>query len=56
MNFKKIAFSCISLPLGFKTYWAYKWQKERKVEKKREIEQRIAKLTQPLIDVKPKDL
>eukprot|EP00347_Sterkiella_histriomuscorum_P006546 403352358 len=56
MNLKKIAFTVISLPIATQTLWAYNWQKERKIEKIKIIEQRKSKLVQPLTDIKLEEL
>ena len=50
-NFKKVLFTAISIPLANQTIWAYNWQKERKIEKEKEIAERVDKLRQPLIEI-----
>jgi hypothetical protein len=44
MNIKKIIFTSITIPLGYNTWWAFNWQKRRKIEKIQEIELRVNKL------------
>lgn len=43
--FKKVVWTCISMPILYKTWWAYGWQMERKVWKENLIEERSRKLS-----------
>ena len=51
MKLRKLLFTAISIPLGQKTWWAYKWQKERKQEKELEIKGRMDKLRMQVLEV-----
>jgi len=50
---RKVVFTCITAPLGYKTFWAFGWQRRRKQEKIKEIEARKEKLYS---DPQPMDL
>ena len=56
MSVKKLIFTSISLPLAYKTHWAYNWQKDRKKEKIKDVEIRKNKLRQLPIEFKLYDL
>ncbi|CDW84832.1 surfeit locus 1 family protein [Stylonychia lemnae] len=56
MSLKKIIFTSVTLPLAYQTFWAYNWQKGRKIEKIQQIKEREQKLVQPLVDFKLSDL
>ena len=43
---KKVVFTSISIPMLYKTIWAWKWQAARKIEKQAMIDERISKLSQ----------
>ena len=49
---KKAAFTVISLPIIYKTHWAYNWQMERKQWKETLIKERSQKLEAPHTAVK----
>ena len=51
MKIRKLLFTGISIPLAQKTWWAYRWQQERKQEKQLEISERQGKLRMPVVDV-----
>ena len=51
---KKIAFTSVSIPLLYKTIWAWKWQARRKIEKQSLIDDRIKKLrNDPILITNP---
>lgn len=46
---KKLMFSGITIPLGYKTVWAWKWQARRKIEKQKLVDDRLDKLSQETV-------
>lgn len=53
--YRKLAWSAISLPILYKTWWAYGWQIERKVWKEEMLADRQQKLGEPLYELKSLD-
>jgi cytochrome oxidase assembly protein ShyY1 len=49
---KKVVFTSLSVPMLYKTIWAWNWQAERKIEKKAMIDERIFKLSQKPLEIK----
>ena len=45
---KQMIWTCISLPILYKSWWAYGWQLERKVWKEKLVEERTVKLREPV--------
>ena len=45
---RKVAWTCIAIPILYKSCWAYGWQQERKIWKEQLIEERTKKLQQPV--------
>jgi cytochrome oxidase assembly protein ShyY1 len=51
MKAKKVLFTVISVPIAHKTWWAYHWQRDRKLEKQQEIKERTDKIRMPVLDI-----
>lgn len=47
LPWKKLVFTGGSIPLLYKTIWAWKWQAERKTWKQGLIDERVEKLSSP---------
>jgi len=53
---KKLVWTSISLPILYKTIWAFNWQTERKIWKQDMITERTGKLESPIEEVKIEDI